>query len=189
MIAPTHFAASPANVPADDEGFALPNSSPHRVIISKCDAERVMVHRWWVDSADKKLKFYTKIGRQKVYLSRFIMNAKPGVQVDHISCDRLDNRRSNLRFARHVDNCRNRRKALAGATSRFKGVSRKNDRQRCWHASIRADGKSIMLGYFFNEDEAARAYDDAARLAFGAFGRFNFPLPGEQPALSPTGGC
>lgn len=182
---PTHFAPPPG----EDVGFVLPNSTRHTVVISKCDAERVMAHRWWVDSADKKLKFYTKIGRQKVYLSRFIMNAKPGEQVDHISGDRLDNRRANLRIASHAENCQNRQKSRTAATSRFKGVSKKTRRRSPWQVSIRANGKHVHIGCFADEIAAARAYDDAARTAYGAFGRFNFPLPGEQPALSSTGGC
>ena len=47
-----------------------------------------------------------------------------------------------------------------GGTSHFKGVSWNKSHSK-WLARIRIDGKLTHLGYFDDEEAAARAYDDA----------------------------
>ena len=98
--------------------------------------------------------------------------------VDHINCDGLDNRRENLRPATSAENARNARKTVAPTASQFKGVHWE-PRWRRWIASIRVNRKSVYLGGFRDEAEAARAYDAAAREMFGEFARPNFP---DEPA-------
>lgn len=51
-----------------------------------------------------------------------------------------------------------------GTVSRFKGVTRNYKR---WRARITVDGRRIGLGNFATQEEAARAFDDAARRYFG----------------------
>ena len=42
-----------------------------------------------------------------------------------------------------------------------------------WQAQIQVAGKRRFLGYFAAKDDAARAYDAAAREAFGELARLN----------------
>jgi hypothetical protein len=44
-----------------------------------------------------------------------------------------------------------------------------------WKAEIRCDGKLHYLGCFGDEEEAARAYDSAARVHKGGRAQLNFP--------------
>jgi hypothetical protein len=60
-----------------------------------------------------------------------------------------------------VDGCMRAVKGSLGGASRFKGVSRVK-RDGTWHVQISIDGKKTSLGYFNDEDAAARAYDMAA---------------------------
>jgi hypothetical protein len=92
---------------------------------------------------------------------------------DHVDGDGLNNRRSNLRPASASQNNMNRRKRPV-ATSRYLGVSWHPARRK-WAARIGIDGKVRTLGYFASEEEAAHAYDAAARNLFGAYARPNFP--------------
>jgi hypothetical protein len=110
-------------------------------------------------------------------MHRVIMNAPAGVQVDHANGDRLDNRRSNLRLCDQTLNNANRR---AGKPSRsgFRGVYFDNNsaaHPSPWLAEIQVRRVRIRLGHHATPEIAARAYDRAARDAFGLFARLNFP--------------
>lgn len=111
-----------------------------------------------------------------LYMHRLIMGAKRGQLVDHEDRDQLNNRRLNLRFATKRQNAQNSVRKIEGKTSRYKGVSFKPDAvKHCpWRAVIKVAAKQIYLGYHRTEDAAARAYDAAARLYFGAFALTNF---------------
>lgn len=115
----------------------------------------------------------------RVVLSRAVGRAlSKDEQCDHISGDRLDNRRCNLRIATHGQNMVNKR---GHGASLFLGVHR--DR-RWWAARIRplgsgSGGLRLYLGKFTDEEEAARAYDRAAREHHGEYARLNFPDGGD----------
>lgn len=113
--------------------------------------------------------------RRDVFMHRVIVGAAPGVTIDHRDGDGLNNTRGNLREASHGENMRNAKGRVG--TSRFKGVSWCSRKGR-WVAQIRYDGKTRFLGYFADEDAAARAYDAAAAIGHGRFARLNFPSPG-----------
>lgn len=86
---------------------------------------------------------------------------------DHINGDGLDNRRENLRLASPSQNARNQR-----AKGKFlKGVSYHKGR---YVARICCEGKSIALGSFDSEVEAASAYNKAATSLFKEFALINF---------------
>lgn len=59
-------------------------------------------------------------------------------------------------------------------TSRFRGVSWSKAASK-WFAAFRMKGHVQCLGFFRDEEEAARAYDAAAREALGEFATLNFP--------------
>lgn len=92
-------------------------------------------------------------------------------RVDHINGNGTDNRRENLRIASHAQNLANR-DGWRNSSSKYKGVTFYKRDQK-WQAKIAPHGKSIHLGYFEDEMEAAKAYNAAALQHFGAFARLN----------------
>lgn len=87
--------------------------------------------------------------------------------------NRMDNRRSNLRIWTRPENLRNAAKR-SGCLSQYKGVSF-DRKMNQWFATIWFEGRSIALGHYIEEIDAARAYDRAAVELFGEFARLNFP--------------
>lgn len=92
--------------------------------------------------------------------------------VDHRNGNGLDNRRANLREATHAQNTRNARRR-SDSTTGFKGVWL--HREGVWRATIQAAGRRQHLCVYPTPEDAARAYDEAARELHGEFARLNFP--------------
>ncbi len=91
-------------------------------------------------------------------LHRLVCQPQPqsGEVVDHISRDRLDNRRSNLRPATLSQNALNRK-----PRGKYKGVSYRTDKGKFEaRAKNPNTGKNKHLGYFPSDREAAVAYND-----------------------------
>ena len=93
-------------------------------------------------------------------------------QVDHINGDGLDNRRCNLRPATSAQNNANARRVRT-SRSPYKGVERESSGK--WRARICPHGQRINLGLYGTAEEAAHAYDSAAREIYGEFAYLNLP--------------
>lgn len=103
-------------------------------------------------------------------MHRLIMNTPKGIEVDHINHNGLDNRKTNLRNCRRNDNKKNR---VAWGKSKYVGVCHLDNNKFLAH--IRINGRLKHLGIFLNEEDAARAYDKAAKEYHGEFANFNYP--------------
>jgi len=117
----------------------------------------------------------TKIGHYKyrhtLLMHRLIMNANDIEQVDHVDNNRLNNQKYNLRKCTLQQNQFNKPKR-ENVSSIFKGVSYCKQTGK-WRAVIEHNSKTIHLGRFINEIEAAIAYDEKAKELFGEFAYIN----------------
>jgi hypothetical protein len=92
--------------------------------------------------------------------------------VDHIDRNRRNDTVDNLRICTLAENNHNQG-LRADSKTGLKGVSFKKERSK-WVAQIGLGGIRKHLGYFTTPEEAARAYDTAAKIHFGAFAALNF---------------
>ena len=158
--------------------------SPDRTFITAKDS---MGHIYYLDAEDEHFlhercffrnkgngyfegKAFGKLER----LHRLVMGAKPGEYLDHISRDKRDNRKSNLRFCTNSQNQANAVASVRSSTG-YKGVFQNNptakwrNPQKPYKSSIRVRGVSHHLGYFYTIKKAKEAYDKASSFYFGEF--------------------
>lgn len=113
------------------------------------------------------------IDRQRYQAHRlawlYVYGVLPPGPLDHINRVRSDNRIQNLRSASTVENLRNRT-VSHNTASGYKGVTVSSGR---WMARIGVSGVCKYLGWFNTAQDAAQAYNAAARSYFGDFAHLN----------------
>lgn len=129
----------------------------------------------WCASINRTNKSVVYAARYKRRLHREILPLPPETMTDHVNLNGTDNRRSNLRVATASDNCANQRKKPG--SNPYKGVMVDEVRRprRPFWAQIKINYQRVFLGSFATAEAAARAYDAAAREAWGEFALVNFP--------------
>lgn len=99
----------------------------------------------------------------RTYMHDLIMPPQEGMYVLHLDFNPLNNRRGNLIYG--DDSMRSHRKRpMKGKASIYKGVGK---HQGKWQARIFVLGVKHLLGEYELEEQAAAAYDEAAKLYFG----------------------
>lgn len=146
------------------------------------DYERFNKYKWYAGLSNHLPRARRWIQNKKYkklfYLSREIMNAPKGINVDHVNGDTLDNRKCNLRFCTNQQNLENRSKNKRNISG-YKGVVPGSiSHPNKWRAQIgtrrNRKSKTYNLGHYDTKEEAARAYDKKAKELFGDFARLNF---------------
>jgi len=156
----------------------------HRyAIVDPDDYQKLSQHHWQLLEGESKKCYAACLENRKiVYMHRVIMNAPKGKLVDHRNGEGLDNTKRNLRFATPSQNCCNRTRTKSGS-SKYRGV-RYHKKKGKWEATICYNGIYKHLGTFENEEDAARAYDEAAKIYHGEFAVLNFD-DNSKPAQIP----
>lgn len=141
----------------------------HVLVVDDADAPFVRRFTWHAIPA--RTTFYAQAGNHpNLTAHRLLLDPPPGVLVDHVNRNGLDNRRANLRLCNQSQNKANR-PAPRNNTSGFKGVSR--TRGGRFAAYITVDYRKRHLGTFATAHDAAFAYDVAALEAWGEFALLN----------------
>ncbi len=159
--------------PAPGGGRYIPLTEGYAAIVNDEDFERISRHTWYAVIPGGKHVYairHTSKRNHSMSMHREILGLSKGESTDHRDGNTLNNRRSNLRKCTQGENVRNSKKH--GKRSRFKGVYP----VKCkWGARIFYNKRLFSLGSFPAEEDAARAYDKAARELHGEFACVNFP--------------
>jgi len=144
-------------------------------IVDDADFPLVSGRRWTCNISRAGIKYAISGGvvgskRITIAMHRLILGVTDSqVLVDHVDGNGLNNVRLNLRRATKSQNAAN----AHVKSGRFKGVRKRKSGR--WAARIVVRSRWITIGTFSTAEDAARAYDAAARIHFGEFARINFP--------------
>lgn len=162
--------------PSDQRSLVPPNAADVRYLplrgrdgsirawtmVEAPDFEELAQYRWYLMNRGYAVR---SVGTRpqdvrKVLLHRQLMGLGFGdpAQVDHINFNKLDNRRSNLRVVSARFN-KEHRPPRSDSTSRFRGVYVRSGRSG-WHACAGEKNRTVHLGRFDDELEAARAVNE-----------------------------
>lgn len=155
----------------------IPLSQGKVALVDDEDFDRLNQFKWYAIKPHRI--FYAVRHKQRedgerrlVYMHREVLSVLPSMEVDHKDGDGLNNTRDNLRPAtEHQNQCN--RTATRKNASGYKGVTwHKGNRK--WRAQIVVNGKAKHLANCVTAEDAARAYDAAARELHGEFAKVNF---------------
>lgn len=157
----------------------IPLTQGQVALVDDCDYALVSCFKWcaWKSKHHKTFYAVTNVllangKRSTMFMHRFLLNAPPHLESDHIDGNGLNNQRGNLRFCTSAQNNFNMR-TQRKRSSPYKGVSPNGVG---WLARIGCGGKRFCLGTYKTPEEAAHAYDKAARELYGDFALPNFPV-------------
>lgn len=151
------------------------------VLYDECDHDLILKHKWFITDQGRAVGYPIGQSRLKILMHRLIMGiSDKSEEVDHINRNPVDNRRANLRKCTRAENSCN---IPARGRCKYLGV---NYREYSDHrtgrrfgpyivALIRTKSGRIYLGSFPTEEDAARAYDAAAKIHHKEFANLNFP--------------
>jgi hypothetical protein len=138
----------------------LGRSGKTKTKIDADDQERLAGQNWCHHPLGYAYRQIRIEGKKKtLYLHREVLGLKEGEGVvDHIDGDKLNNSKSNLRWAKSraegIALNNQNRPSYKGSTSSYRGVSKKGEK---WEANVAIAGKKHYVGKFSSEVVAALA--------------------------------
>jgi hypothetical protein len=137
-------------------------------IVDDDDYDRLSCLKWYGHQSGKLIYVANVQKGKTILMHRDILGSEKGLDTDHINGNPLDNRKKNLRRCSRQQNLWNRR--YDTGKSKFRGVCHKGNR---WIAQITKDGKTIRVGSFLEEKDAAIAWNKAAEEFYGEYAYVN----------------
>lgn len=129
-------------------------SKGENILVNDEDYVWLSKHKWYLSNG-------YAINERRKKMHRLIMEANPGEIIDHVDRNKINNQRSNLRFANKCQNVHNQKKRDNTKTI-YKGVHYVK-RLNSFVARCRMNFQDHFLGYYRSDIAAAYAYNKKAK--------------------------
>lgn len=156
----------------------IPLTQNQYAIIDDEDFAEISKYKWFAHFDPSSGRYYVgrqiSVGKKKqqtIKMHRVILQAKPNEIADHINRNPLDNRRANIRIVTASENNMNR-KLFKNNSSGYRGVTYLSRRQK-YQVCIQFNRNRKYIGIFNTPEEAAIAYNAAAKKYHGEFAVLN----------------
>lgn len=162
-------------------GICYPYNTDDEILFDLEDYEKIKDYCWNIinhhtegrkDYKNVHSMTYNCEKREHLFMHRFILGiTDPEIKVDHINRNPLDNRKANLRICTvQQNNCN-----IEPKSHEYKGITvyKRKDGSERWVAQIQIDHVKHMLGSFDTKEQAALAYNVAAKKYHGEFAYLN----------------
>lgn len=160
----------------------------HEILVDDENFELVSKHKWHIVKGRET--FYAKTNiifnnkKTNISMHRLILGlTDPKTLGDHKNHNGLDNQSDNIRCATYAQNQANKT-SHKNSSSKYLGVCLSKIKHKLkngeikiyysWKSYININGKKKSLGYFKSEEEAAKKYDDSAKIHHREFTNLNF---------------
>ena len=161
-------------------GICFASNSDDKILFDLEDYDLIKDYCWCVRPCNHGRGTYKSVctwkcntsgnKRQKLSMHRVVLGVEDlSIIVDHINRNPLDNRKSNLRTCTAHQNSFNSGTKI---DNKYKGVFQYRDGVR-WVAQIGFDYHTHHLGIFDTPEQAALAYNEAAKKYYGEFAYLN----------------
>ncbi len=142
------------------------------------DYEKLSKYKWQVYTRNNNSTCYAvrnvwENGQHKTLrMHRIILGITDrAIYCDHYDHNGLNNQKNNLRKCTPLENSKNSRAHKKGS-SKYKGIVYTKNK---WVSRIMVNYTQINIGSYLTEQDAAKAYDEAAKKYHGKFANLNFP--------------
>lgn len=146
-------------------------NSDRKVTIDEVDGD-LRHDKWFIDEDGYVLRTRDRKPLAHCIIENMMLALKD--KVDHVDRDTLNNCRNNIRPATNSESNANRDKPVTKKepTSKHKGVRWVDSHQK-WKVEIQVKGRKKHIGYYADETEAAKKYNQAAKMYHGDFAVLN----------------
>ena len=151
----------------------------HEVLFDDEDENNILQYKWCVifncGYYYAKTSIFVNGKQYSLLMHRYILglNKVDGILADHADFNGLNNQKNNIRKSTQAQNRANCKKKQ-GKTSKYLGVDiRKDCKIKPFRVSISVNNKTVTVGQYANEIDAAKAYNEAAIKYHGEFANLN----------------
>lgn len=142
------------------------------VLVDEEDYDSLLLHSWSVvfNNKTQRWQISCSIDNKKIKIHRFILGVNdPTVKVVHLNGNLFDNRRENLLCVTSSQSM-SRKVSHVDSNIKYKGVFKNGN---SFKASICVDYDTKYLGQYKTPEEAAKAYNVAAKEYYGELATLN----------------